>query len=64
MHMHMQYMVTIGTISFRDCIREGGGHPGSFNFLKYPGSDWVKPGKSDGYDGLSTNYFCNGTPLL
>ena len=24
----------------------------------------LKPGKSDGYDGLSLDYYCNGTPLL
>ena len=24
----------------------------------------LKPGKSDGYDGLSSDYYCNGTPLL
>ena len=24
----------------------------------------LKPGKSDGYDGLSSDYCCNGTPLL
>ena len=23
-----------------------------------------KSGKSDGYDGLSSDYYCNGTPLL
>ena len=24
----------------------------------------LKPGKNDGYDGLSSDYYCNGTPLL
>ena len=24
----------------------------------------LKPGKSDGYDGLSSDYYCKGTPLL
>ena len=24
----------------------------------------LKPGKSDGYDGLSSDYYYNGTPLL
>ena len=24
----------------------------------------LKPGKSDGYDGLSSDYCCNGTPII
>ena len=24
----------------------------------------LKPDKSDGYDGLSSDYYCNGTPLI
>ena len=32
----MQYMVTIGTISFRDCIREGGGTPDHLTFSNTP----------------------------
>ena len=24
----------------------------------------LKPGKSDGYDGLSSDYYCNGNPII
>ena len=36
MHRHMQYVVTIGTISFRDCIREEGGTADHLTFSNTP----------------------------
>ena len=43
---------------------EPGDHIATIKFVDGIYIKKLKPGKSDGYDGLSSDYYCNGTPLL